>query len=191
MYLSFIPKARRRPSQFRRLGLISSSTCRLPRAAARSPIIETINAPGKGPPRHKHEEAEIFRVLEGRYLYEMDGRRFYAETGDVISIPGGAEHGFVNVTDKPARQYILIAPALDASVVLHRACRGHARRRAGQGRAQPLRRQVASGVSRAAAESRRSAEGVKPLRRSSAAARPKSMTGPRPAPLLRRSRRAE
>jgi quercetin dioxygenase-like cupin family protein len=78
-------------------------------------IIETINAPGKGPPRHKHTEAEIFRVLEGRYLYEMDGRRFYAETGDVISIPGGAEHGFVNVTDKPARQYILIAPALDAS----------------------------------------------------------------------------
>jgi hypothetical protein len=57
----------------------------------------------------------IFRVLEGRYLYEMDGRRFYAETSDVISIPGGAEHGFVNVTDKPARQYILIAPALDAS----------------------------------------------------------------------------
>jgi quercetin dioxygenase-like cupin family protein len=78
-------------------------------------IIETVNAPGKGPPRHKHTEAEIFRVLEGRYLYEMDGRRFYAETGDVISIPGSAEHGFVNVTDKPARQYILIAAALDAS----------------------------------------------------------------------------
>jgi quercetin dioxygenase-like cupin family protein len=78
-------------------------------------IIETINAPGKGPPRHKHPEAEIFRVLEGRYLYEMDGRRFYAEAGDVVSIPGGAEHGFVNVTDKPARQYILIVPALDAA----------------------------------------------------------------------------
>lgn len=77
-------------------------------------IIETINAPGKGPPRHRHSEAEIFRVLEGRYLYEMDGRRFYAETGDLVSIPGGAEHGFVNVTDKPARQYIVITPALDA-----------------------------------------------------------------------------
>ena len=79
-------------------------------------IIETINAPGKGPPRHRHPEAEIFRVLEGRYLYEMDGRQFYAETGDVVSIPGGAEHGFVNVTDKPARQFILIVPALDAAV---------------------------------------------------------------------------
>ncbi len=78
-------------------------------------LIETINAPGKGPPRHRHHEAEIFRVLEGRYLYEADGRRFYAEDGDVVSIPGGVEHGFVNVTDKPARQFILIAPALDAA----------------------------------------------------------------------------
>jgi len=77
-------------------------------------IIETVNGPGFGPPRHRHREAEIFRVLEGRYLYEIDGRRFYAEVGAVVSIPGGAAHGFVNVTDKPARQYIVIIPALDA-----------------------------------------------------------------------------
>jgi quercetin dioxygenase-like cupin family protein len=89
---------------------------RMPPAASGGEFcfIETINAPGAGPPRHRHREAEIFRVLEGRYLYEMDGRRFYAEAGDMVSIPGGAEHGFVNVTDKPARQYILMAPALDA-----------------------------------------------------------------------------
>lgn len=78
-------------------------------------FIETINAPGKGPPRHRHPEAEIFRVIEGRYLYEADGRRFYADAGDVVSIPGGMEHGFVNVTDKPARQYILMTPPLDAA----------------------------------------------------------------------------
>jgi quercetin dioxygenase-like cupin family protein len=77
-------------------------------------IIETINAPGNGPPRHRHPQAEIFRVLEGRCLYEVDGQSFHAEVGDVVSIPGGVEHGFVNVTDKPARQYILISPALDA-----------------------------------------------------------------------------
>ena len=78
-------------------------------------FIETINAPGAGPPRHRHREAEIFRVMEGRYLYEVDGRRFFAEPGDVVSIPGGVAHGFVNVTDAPARQYILMAPALDAA----------------------------------------------------------------------------
>jgi quercetin dioxygenase-like cupin family protein len=89
---------------------------RMPPAASAGEfcLIETINAPGKGPPRHRHHEAEIFRVIEGRYLYEADGRLFYAEAGDVVSIPGGVEHGFVNVTDAPARQYILVAPALDA-----------------------------------------------------------------------------
>ena len=90
---------------------------RMPPAASSGEFcfIETINAPGAGPPRHRHREAEIFRVIEGRYLYEADGQRFYAEPGDVVSIPGGVEHGFCNVTDKPARQYILMAPALDAA----------------------------------------------------------------------------
>ncbi|MCK0208200.1 cupin domain-containing protein [Starkeya koreensis] len=90
---------------------------RMPPAASANEFcfIETINAPGFGPPRHRHREAEIFRVIEGRYLYEVDGRRFYAEAGDVVCVPGGAEHGFVNVTDAPARQYILMTPALDAA----------------------------------------------------------------------------
>jgi len=78
-------------------------------------VIETINAPGFGPPRHRHDEVEVFRVLEGRYLYEVDGRRFHANVGDLVSVPGGAEHGFVNITDRPARQLIMILPGLDAT----------------------------------------------------------------------------
>lgn len=77
-------------------------------------IIETENAPGFGPPLHRHRETEIFRVLEGRYLFECDGRRFEAGAGDVVTIPGGAAHAFVNITDRPARQFILILPGLDA-----------------------------------------------------------------------------
>lgn len=78
-------------------------------------FIDTINAPGYGPPRHRHRETEVFRVLEGRYLFEVDGEQFHAEEGDVVTVPGGAAHAFVNVTDRPARQYILIAPGLDAA----------------------------------------------------------------------------
>jgi len=78
-------------------------------------MIETVNQPGFGPPLHRHAETEVFRVLSGRYLFEVDGRRFYAETNDVVSVPGGAAHTFVNVTDQPARQSILILPALDAA----------------------------------------------------------------------------
>lgn len=77
-------------------------------------FIDTVNAPGFGPPRHRHKETEVFRVMEGRYLFEVDGVQFYAEEGDVVTVPGGAAHAFVNVTDRPARQYILITPGLDA-----------------------------------------------------------------------------
>jgi quercetin dioxygenase-like cupin family protein len=76
--------------------------------------IETTNRPGFGPPLHRHRETEIFYVLEGRYLFEVDGKRFHAETGEVVTAPGGSAHAFVNITEKPARQYILIIPGLDA-----------------------------------------------------------------------------
>ncbi len=90
---------------------------RLPGAASggEMTLIETQNAPGFGPPLHRHREVEVFRVLAGRYLYVVDGVRFYAETGDVVSVPGGAAHTFINVADTPGRQLIAILPALDAA----------------------------------------------------------------------------
>jgi quercetin dioxygenase-like cupin family protein len=78
-------------------------------------MIETINAPGFGPPLHRHPETEVFRVLRGRYLFQVDDRRFLAETGDVVSVPGGAAHAFVNVTDAPAEQLVIILPGIDAA----------------------------------------------------------------------------
>ncbi len=77
--------------------------------------IETINAPGFGPPLHRHRETEVFYVLEGRYLFEVNGSRFIANHGDVVTAPGGSAHTFVNITDKPARQFIQILPGLDAT----------------------------------------------------------------------------
>jgi uncharacterized cupin superfamily protein len=63
---------------------------------------------------HRHRETEVFRVLEGRYLYEVNGRRFEAAAGDLVSVPGGDAHAFVNITDKPARQLVMMLPAMDA-----------------------------------------------------------------------------
>jgi quercetin dioxygenase-like cupin family protein len=76
-------------------------------------IFDTITAPGHGPPAHRHAETEVFRVLEGRYLFEVDGRRFVADAGDVVSIPGGAAHAFVNVTDQPSRSTVIMLPGID------------------------------------------------------------------------------
>ncbi len=77
-------------------------------------MIETCNAPGFGPPFHRHAETEIFHVLEGRYLFEVEGKRFVAHVGDTITVPGGIAHGFVNLDDRPSRQLVTIVPGLDA-----------------------------------------------------------------------------
>lgn len=89
---------------------------RLPNQASGGALemIETINAPGYGPPLHRHPDTEVFRVLKGRYLYQVGDRSFFAEEGDVVSVPGGTAHAFVNVTDAPAEQLILILPGMDA-----------------------------------------------------------------------------
>lgn len=77
-------------------------------------VLETSNAPGFGPPLHRHGETEVFRVLEGRYLYEVNGKRFEASAGDLVSVPGGDAHAFLNITDKPARQIVMMLPGMDA-----------------------------------------------------------------------------
>jgi quercetin dioxygenase-like cupin family protein len=91
-------------------------TVRLPPEASGKTltVIETVNAPGFGPPLHRHRETEVFRVLEGRYRFEIDGERFEAGAGEVISVPGGIGHRFVNITDKPAQQLVMILPGMDA-----------------------------------------------------------------------------
>jgi quercetin dioxygenase-like cupin family protein len=84
-------------------------------SGGRLTVIETVNAAGFGPPLHRHPGTEIFCVTRGRYLFEVDGERFHASTGDVVCVPGEAAHGFVNVTDAPASQIVLILPGLDAA----------------------------------------------------------------------------
>jgi quercetin dioxygenase-like cupin family protein len=103
-----------RPLEIPALGLKLS--VRLPQdvSGGAITIMETVNAAGFGPPLHSHNETEIFRVLEGVYLYEVNGRRFHGKAGDVITVPSGSAHAFVNVGERPARQMVLMLPALDA-----------------------------------------------------------------------------
>jgi quercetin dioxygenase-like cupin family protein len=77
-------------------------------------LIETVNAPGYGPPLHKHHEAEIFYILEGRFLFEVDGKRIEVKTGDTVMANGNVPHTFVNIDDRPSRQLVMIVPGFDA-----------------------------------------------------------------------------
>lgn len=78
-----------------------------------SSVIETTNAAGFGPPLHRRAESEVFEILTGRYLFEIDGRRFIARRGDLVSVPGGATRAFVNVTGTGARQQVFVQAGVD------------------------------------------------------------------------------
>ncbi|WP_144107583.1 cupin domain-containing protein [Paraburkholderia sp. BCC1886] len=79
-------------------------------------LIETSDAPGYGPPMHRHErETEIFHVLTGRYLFEVDGDRMIVSTGETVVGPAGSTHRFTNIDKETSRMLVLITPGLDAA----------------------------------------------------------------------------
>lgn len=79
-------------------------------------LIACTDEPGFGPPQHRHErETEVFHVLRGRYLFEVDGGRVVAHAGETVVAPVGSTHRFTNIADKPSRMLVLITPGLDAA----------------------------------------------------------------------------
>ncbi|KAL6243827.1 hypothetical protein RBB50_009261 [Rhinocladiella similis] len=45
---------------------------------------------------HRHEQAEIYYITQGRGVVEIDGVEREVQSGDAIYIPGNAEHGIRN-----------------------------------------------------------------------------------------------
>jgi quercetin dioxygenase-like cupin family protein len=79
-------------------------------------VIETTDQPGFGPPQHRHEiETEVFHVLQGRYLFEVDGVQTIVSEGETIVATQGTTHRFVNVDDQASRMLVLITPGWDAA----------------------------------------------------------------------------
>ena len=55
-------------------------------------------APGVAAPRHSHPGEEIAYVIEGVFLYELDGRPpVTLKAGDALFIPAGTPHAVKNV----------------------------------------------------------------------------------------------
>jgi len=60
--------------------------------------------PGAGPRLHRHPYEEVFVVLEGRATYVVGDREYEVGAGDVVVVPAGLPHRFVNSGDGPLRQ---------------------------------------------------------------------------------------
>jgi mannose-6-phosphate isomerase-like protein (cupin superfamily) len=60
--------------------------------------------PGGGPSLHRHPYDEIFVVQEGEATFVADGEERIVRGGEIVIVPAGVAHGFVNSGDGPLRQ---------------------------------------------------------------------------------------
>jgi quercetin dioxygenase-like cupin family protein len=74
-------------------------------------VIETSPASGVGPPFHRHDFDETFYVLEGELTFRVRDEFLTAGPGELVFAPRGVPHTFANLSDDPARQLIVCAPA--------------------------------------------------------------------------------
>lgn len=74
-------------------------------------IVEMRVPPGGGPPPHRHDFEETFRVLEGEVEFTFRGGKAMGRMGETINVPANAPHAFRNTSDRPARLLCVCAPA--------------------------------------------------------------------------------
>jgi quercetin dioxygenase-like cupin family protein len=74
-------------------------------------LIEDFVAPGLGAPLHVHSrEDEAIYVIAGELEVTVAETRRLAKPGDVVHMPRGIPHGFLNASDRPARVLIVFSP---------------------------------------------------------------------------------
>ena len=76
--------------------------------------VETVAAPGEGPPLHVHEQDELIYLLEGRLRVKLGDDLNEAEAGAVVFIPRGVQHTWQNVGETEARFVVTLMPAAPA-----------------------------------------------------------------------------
>src|SRR5215218_1813167 len=62
------------------------------------------NPPGSGPGIHRHPYEETFIVEDGSVLFTVGDETIEATAGDIIVVPAGTPHKFVNAGSAPMRQ---------------------------------------------------------------------------------------
>lgn len=65
---------------------------------------EEIVAPQSGPPLHAHvNQLEVFHIIDGTFLFQLDGEKVELGAGGCIAIPPKAGHAFKNIGETPGR----------------------------------------------------------------------------------------
>jgi len=74
-------------------------------------LFEDHNKPGSGPPLHVHQDAdEIFAIVSGAYKFICGEIVIEAGAGDVVLVPRGAPHTFLNSGPGPGHLMVTMRP---------------------------------------------------------------------------------
>lgn len=74
-------------------------------------VMEACTPANTGPPLHLHQrEDEWWYILEGDFLFEIDGNSIHAGPGDTVFAPRGSRHTFQNVGTVPGRTLVTVVP---------------------------------------------------------------------------------
>lgn len=79
-------------------------------AGSATVMINTVAA-HNGPPLHLHPFEESFYILEGTFVFELDGVAHSVAPDDFVHVPVNVPHVFQNTGDTDGRYLILIRPA--------------------------------------------------------------------------------
>jgi mannose-6-phosphate isomerase-like protein (cupin superfamily) len=74
-------------------------------------VMEAVAPPECGPPLHLHRtQDEWFYILEGNYIFEIDGLQVHAGPGATVFAPRGSRHTFQNIGSTPGRAILTVVP---------------------------------------------------------------------------------
>jgi quercetin dioxygenase-like cupin family protein len=75
-------------------------------------VVEELTPAQGGPPLHLHRgQDEWLYVLEGKFVFEMNGQRTEASAGCSVFLQKGVPHTFQNIGNSAGRLLAVVAPA--------------------------------------------------------------------------------
>ena len=74
-------------------------------------VFEGRTRPQEGPPLHRHrDQDEWWYIVEGEYLFEVDGQEIHACAGATVFAPRGSRHTFQNIGAVTGRTVTTVVP---------------------------------------------------------------------------------
>jgi quercetin dioxygenase-like cupin family protein len=74
-------------------------------------VTEIVVAPHAGPPLHTHDFDEVFYMLEGELIFQVEEALSTKRAGEMSFAPRNVPHALANHSDAPARYVLVCTPA--------------------------------------------------------------------------------